>query len=65
MKKKLEPFQHNSLENEAFRRLAVEKIPRKIHQIWIGNNPISEFRTALLDTLKKYNPTYKFYLWRN
>lgn len=38
------------------------KIPKIIHQVWIGPLPMPE---KWMDTWKKHNPTWKYVLWDN
>ena len=37
-----------------------EKIPKIIHQIWIGNKPRPE---KLMDTWKEKNPDFEYKFW--
>jgi mannosyltransferase OCH1-like enzyme len=40
------------------------RIPKKIHQIWIGSEPPAEV-LLLAETLKKHNPDFEYKLWRD
>lgn len=40
------------------------KIPKKIHQIWIGSEPPPEV-IKLSKTVKKYHPDFEYKLWRD
>jgi mannosyltransferase OCH1-like enzyme len=40
------------------------RIPKKIHQIWIGSEPPAEV-LRLAHTLKKHNPDFEYKLWRD
>lgn len=39
------------------------RIPKIIHQIWIGSNPLPEFYKNLIKTWKNKHPTWKYILW--
>ncbi len=41
------------------------KIPKKIHQVWIGGNIAPEYFEILLESFKKNAPDYEYKLWRN
>ncbi|SHK69721.1 Glycosyltransferase sugar-binding region containing DXD motif-containing protein [Selenomonas ruminantium] len=38
-------------------------IPKKIHYIWIGGNPLPQEFKDNIETWKKYNPDYKIICW--
>lgn len=40
-----------------------QKIPKKIHYIWIGGNPLPEKFVKNIETWKKYNPDYEIIQW--
>ncbi len=40
-------------------------IPKHIHQIWIGPNPIPPKLIALMDRLREAHPNWKYTLWKN
>lgn len=39
-----------------------DKIPKKIHQIWVGGKVSDKYR-ALMDSWQKFNPTWEYKLW--
>ncbi|MGF1512800.1 MAG: glycosyltransferase family 32 protein [Elainellaceae cyanobacterium] len=41
------------------------KIPKVIHQIWIGNRPVPETLQAYQKTWKENNPDWEYKLWTN
>jgi mannosyltransferase OCH1-like enzyme len=41
---------------------AVQKIPKKIHQIWLGSEIPQKYQ-AWSDSWKKFNPDYEYRLW--
>lgn len=53
-KEEMEPFEFSKGES---------KIPKKIHYIWIGGNPLPEEFQKNIDTWKKYNPDYEIICW--
>lgn len=59
------PYKSNSLENPAFERNAPNKIPAKIHQIWLGKGEINELRMKLHRTLIDTNKNFEVSLWRH
>lgn len=63
----LSPYPLNSLQNYIFKKshLRRQLIPKKFHQIWIGNHSISPIRIALAKTLTDNNPDYEYFLWRD
>lgn len=48
----LYPIAYSSLENVAFKKYAREKMPKLIHQVWLGNGTISPFMQKLHTTIK-------------
>lgn len=40
------------------------KIPKKIHQIWLGSEPPADL-LELSETLKRLNPDFEYQLWRD
>lgn len=42
-----------------------EPIPRVMHQIWLGPNPIPNAYIAATEILKKHHPDWKYKLWRD
>lgn len=59
----LRPIAFNSLTNPVFSKYSKERIPRKIHQIWLKNQPFPEKLTRLQDLVKGVNKGYKYKLW--
>lgn len=53
-------YQRNNLMNVTY--AVVPKIPKIIHQIWIGS-PVPEKYTELVNTWKKYHPDWEYQLW--
>ena len=43
--------------------LGQQLIPKKIHYIWIGENPLPEKFQTNIETWKKYNPDYEIIQW--
>jgi len=43
----------------------ISKIPKKIHQIWIGENDIPEHCKEFVEKIQIINPDYKHKLWGN
>jgi len=41
------------------------KIPKIIHQLWVGNNPMPEHCQQFVDKMKKINPDYEHKVWGN
>lgn len=41
------------------------KIPKIIHQIWVGSNPIPEFAQELAESWKNLHPEWQYILWTN
>ncbi len=41
------------------------KIPKIIHQIWIGPNPLPEKFKWMIESWKKFHPNWKYKLWTN
>lgn len=41
------------------------KIPKIIHQIWIGPNPLPDFYKLLAESWKKMHPDWQYKLWQN
>ena len=43
--------------------MANTKIPKKIHQIWIGNAPIPEHCEAFAREMQEMHPDWEYKLW--
>lgn len=41
------------------------QIPKKIHQIWVGNDPMSQLKQKLATKLQKVYEGYQYRLWTN
>ena len=41
------------------------KIPRTIHQVWLGHNPIPPQLQAWSATIREHHPDWKYRLWRD
>jgi mannosyltransferase OCH1-like enzyme len=55
-----ELYQRNYLEN--FAHHTEEKIPKKIHQIWLGSNIPKQY-AAWGETWRRFNPDWEYKLW--
>lgn len=73
-KKYLNPFNKNLLDklykiyqdNKNFMGSVKNyKIPKRIHQIWIGPNPLPDFYKILTNTWKQMHPEWEYKLWQN
>jgi mannosyltransferase OCH1-like enzyme len=42
-----------------------EKIPRIIHQIWVGQNPLPKKSKEFIKKIKELHPTFEYRLWGN
>ena len=60
LSKNFEKFQN---QEEQVKEL--QKIPKRIHQIWIGNKKIPKKYLRWSKTWKKYNPEWEYKLWTN
>jgi mannosyltransferase OCH1-like enzyme len=40
-------------------------IPKVIHHVWVGPNPIPEQEKSFIDSWKKFHPSWDFFLWTN
>ena len=40
-----------------------EKIPKKIHQIWLGDKQMPEIYLKYMESWKKFHPTWEYKLW--
>lgn len=40
-------------------------IPKKIHYVWVGEKPVSEFAKKCIESWKKYLPDYEIKEWNN
>ena len=40
-------------------------IPKIIHQIWVGNNPMPEHCLEFVEKIKEFNPEYEHKMWGN
>jgi len=49
-------------QNFIFANKNVHKIPKKIHQVWLGS-PVSDKYTAWRESWKKLNPDWEYKLW--
>lgn len=65
MKKKWKIVRRNYKRNLAGKksRHKKEKIPKIIHQIWLGNEPIPDKILAMQTTWKKHHPDWDYHLW--
>ena len=45
--------------------MANNKIPKKIHQIWIGNAPIPDHCAAFGKEMQEMHPDWEYKLWRH
>jgi mannosyltransferase OCH1-like enzyme len=52
-------YQFNYILNNTF---DIPKIPKKIHQVWVGSKLPEEFK-AYTKSWKKFNPDYEYKLW--
>ena len=59
-----ELFAHLFAINRGLLNSAVCKIPKKIHQIWLGSEPPADL-LELSETIKKFNPDFEYRLWRD
>jgi len=41
----------------------VNKIPKKIHQIWVGDKPIPKLYQKFMQSWKDHHPDWEYYLW--
>ena len=60
LSKNFEEFQ-----NEEIQIKELQKIPKRIHQIWVGNKKIPKKYLQWGKTWKKYNPEWEYKLWTN
>lgn len=47
------------------RRHLPQQIPKIIHQIWVGTDPLPFNKKILMDNLKDLHPSYEYKLWTN
>ena len=40
-------------------------IPKILHQVWVGPNPIPEEEKEYIKTWKKYHPNWEYMIWNN
>tara|TARA_R100001163_G_C5052750_1_gene189369 strand:+ start:1101 stop:1712 length:612 start_codon:yes stop_codon:yes gene_type:complete len=40
-------------------------IPKIIHHVWVGPNPLPEQEQSFIDSWKKYHPDYDFVMWND
>jgi inositol phosphorylceramide mannosyltransferase catalytic subunit len=59
-----ELFAHLFASNRGLFDSSVIKIPKKIHQIWLGSEPPADL-LKLSETVKKLNPDFEYRLWRD
>jgi mannosyltransferase OCH1-like enzyme len=73
-KKYQQPFNKNLInklnniyqENKKIKNKHTEyKIPKIIHQIWIGPNSLPDFYKILAESWKKMHPDWQYILWKN
>ncbi|MDC9583309.1 glycosyltransferase, partial [Xenorhabdus sp. PR6a] len=48
-----------------FNVLRLQMIPKKIHYVWVGNQPKSELILKCIDSWKKHLPDYEIIEWNN
>lgn len=46
-------------------RSAIPKIPKTIHQIWVGPNPLPDVCKKMGNIWQKFNPSWQYKLWTN
>ena len=56
-------FDTNILKNQEYQK--TPRIPKIIHQIWVGPHPFPEHCRAFQETWKKYHPDWIYILWTN
>lgn len=39
------------------------RIPKIIHHVWVGRNPLPEFASKYIDSWKRHHPDWEFRLW--
>ena len=55
-----ELYNRNFIEPDSIRDY--NTLPKKVHQIWLGSDPL-EWHTKLAESWKKYNPEWEYKLW--
>lgn len=62
----LKLFSYTKFQQEIIRPLpSRNEIPKIIHQIWIGPNPIPKGVIKFMESWKKIHPTWEYRLWTN
>jgi len=51
------------LENNIYNLSPINKIPKVIHQIWVGNKPIPKIYQKFMKSWKKNHPDWEYRLW--
>lgn len=63
--KTLETLYDNNYYNNIIDDDKVDKIPKIIHQIWVGNKPVPKYHEILKESWLKHNPDWEYKLWTN
>lgn len=53
------------LQDNIYNQSRIDKIPKTIHQIWVGPKRIPKSYRVFADTIKKMHPEWEYKLWTN